>query len=58
MKVCIFYHFEMGNTNLSLDFKKLDILDPFTPNTYPGDSALEKFPQKLKIEEYVKIFKF
>ena len=58
MKVCILYYFEMGKLNLSLDFKKFEVFDPLTQKTYPGDSASEKFPQKVKFDKSVKIFKF
>ena len=52
------YHFEIGDSKLSLNSKKCDVLDPFTQKTYPGDSALGKFPQKVKFDETVKMVKF
>ena len=60
MKACILYNFEMRDSNLCLDFKTFEVLDPSIPKTYPGDSALEKekFPQNVKFDESVKMVKF
>ena len=58
MKVCIFYHFEIRNSKLSLDFKRFEVFDPLTQKTYPAESVLEKFQSNVKFDESVKIFKF
>ena len=58
MKGDILYRFEFLNSKQSLHFKKFEVLDPFTPKTYPGDFALGKFPQQVIFDENVKIFKF
>ena len=58
MKVFIFYHFEMRYLKMSLDLKKFEVFDSLSQKTYPGDSASEKFPQKMKFDKNINMVKF